>query len=77
MALTDGMLGLLAAGVLVYFTLLTSKTRWKRIVGSAAFLVLGVGFGLVADTAIMYIPGAICMLIGGIQLLQEAAAMVN
>ena len=77
MALTDAMLGLIGAAVIVYFTLYKNKTRWKRMIGATALIVIGVSLGVINDTPAMYVPAAMLLLVGGIRLVEDASEVAN
>ena len=77
MAVTDGMLGLVIGAIAVYVILIKNPVRVWRMIGSVMLTIIGIGFGLIADTAIMFIPGMVCILIGVISLLNEVPAIIK
>lgn len=77
MALSDAFLALALCQVGLYFILYNNKVRWKRFVGAAGIILIGFSYVTIADSIPMFIAMGISLVVGGIQLLQDAAALVK
>lgn len=77
MALTDGFIAVVIALGLLYFFMYNHKTRWIRMVGCFAIMIVGVGLGAIADTVPMFILMSINLLIAGLKFIMDVASMIE
>lgn len=77
MALTNAFIAILAAQLLVYFTLFKNPIRWVRMMGSVALIAVGVSIIVIETSTAMYIFFLVSLMIGGIQLLKDTASLVK
>lgn len=76
MALTDGMVGILAILGLFYWKLYNHPVRWVRMVGCIAIIIVSGAFGLVEDTAIMYVIFLGNLIVAGLKFIEDVGQIL-
>lgn len=77
MAVTDAMLGLTLAVVLLYITMYNHKKRVWRMVGCVAIIVVTGALGAVEDSLVMYSVFLVNLMVCGLRLINDVSMIVQ